>query len=142
MQTGEIENRAADVAAASRAADVSPWIRGPIDRLAIKEGCYFDLAAALRVREFFEKHLRHATGEWAGKPFTLLDWQWRDVVAPLFGWKRADGRRRFNARISELRKEERQSGCKRRPGTVPAARRRRGRRGSYSRRRPIAIRRR
>jgi hypothetical protein len=47
------------------------------------------------VRTFFRKFLRHSKGEWAGKPFELLDWQWRDIVAPLFGWKRADGTRRY-----------------------------------------------
>lgn len=71
------------------------WIRSPADEAAVKAGCYFDLPAAERVRTFCTKFLRHSKGEWAGKPFHLLDWQWRDVVAPLFGWKRPDGTRRF-----------------------------------------------
>ncbi|WP_341989769.1 terminase TerL endonuclease subunit [Azorhizobium sp. AG788] len=35
------------------------------------------------------------TGEWAGRPFVLEGWQERDIIRPLFGWKRADGTRRY-----------------------------------------------
>ena len=73
---------------------MTDWIRSEADEHAVAEGCYFDLPAAERVREFFRKFLRHSKGEWAGKPFELLEWQWREIVAPLFGWKRADGTRR------------------------------------------------
>ena len=34
-------------------------------------------------------------GEWAGRPFVLEPWQENDIVRPLFGWKRADGTRRY-----------------------------------------------
>lgn len=71
------------------------WTRTPADERAARGGCRFDLAAAEKVRGFLAKFLRHGKGEWAGKPFDLLEWQWRDVVAPLFGWKRPDGTRRF-----------------------------------------------
>jgi phage terminase large subunit-like protein len=72
------------------------WIRTPNDKLAVEQGCYFDLVAAQRVRDFFKRFLRHGTGEWAGQPFELLDWQWQYVIAPLFGWKQPSGLRRFN----------------------------------------------
>jgi phage terminase large subunit-like protein len=40
--------------------------------------------------------LRHSKGrKWAGKPFILEPWERDDIVMPLFGWKRADGNRRF-----------------------------------------------
>lgn len=71
------------------------WIRNPNDERAAREGCLFDVTAAHRVRTFFRSFLRHSKGEFAGRPFDLIDWQWRDVVAPLFGWKRPDGTRRF-----------------------------------------------
>jgi phage terminase large subunit-like protein len=71
------------------------WVRSKADESAVAEGCYFDLAAAERVRGFFRGFLRHSKGEWAGKSFELLDWQWAGVVAPLFGWRRADGTRRY-----------------------------------------------
>jgi phage terminase large subunit-like protein len=70
-------------------------IRGPVDELAVAEGCYFDPSKALEVRQFFECFLRHSKGKWAGKPFTLLPWQWEHCIEPLFGWRRADGTRRF-----------------------------------------------
>lgn len=71
------------------------WVRTRSDEIAIDQGCYFDISAADRVRKFFAKFLRHSKGEWAGKPFELLDWQWEHCIAPLFGWKQANGTRRF-----------------------------------------------
>jgi len=71
------------------------WIRSAADEKAVAVGCWFDEAAAVRVRDFFSKFLRHSKGEFAGKPFELDDWQWRSIIAPLFGWKRADGSRRY-----------------------------------------------
>lgn len=70
-------------------------IKTAADRTAIEAGCWFDQQAADRVREFFATFIRHTIGEWAGKPFILFDWQWHGIIEPLFGWKRADGRRRF-----------------------------------------------
>jgi len=63
---------------------------------------YFDEQSALRVRRFFEKFLRHTKGRWAGLPFQLQEWQWDDVVKPLFGWKRTDGTRRYRTAYIEL----------------------------------------
>ena len=48
-----------------------------------------------RVVTFIEKFCRHSQGEQAGKPFTLLDWQRDEVIAPLYGWYNPDGTRRF-----------------------------------------------
>lgn len=71
------------------------WIRSEIDARAVLDaGCYFDMKAAQRVVNFFHRLLRHAEGEWAGKAFSLLDWQRDELVLPLFGWKRADQTRR------------------------------------------------
>lgn len=94
----------------ARAGGWSAWVVNRIDLRAIEGGCVFDIVAAERVRTFFEKHLRHATGEWAGKPFQLLRWQWTDVIAPLFGWKRADGRRRFTRGYLSCAKKNGKSG--------------------------------
>src|SRR5690606_21702418 len=81
------------------------WIRTSQDKRAVSEGCWFDLAAAERVRTFFRRFLRHSKGKWAGEPFELLEWQWREVVAPLYGWKRADGTRRFRRGYIEVPKK-------------------------------------
>ena len=58
-----------------------------------ERGLYFDRAAALHALEFFG-FLRHSKAEWRGQQFVLLGWQ-EFVVGSLFGWKRADGTRRF-----------------------------------------------
>jgi phage terminase large subunit-like protein len=81
------------------------WIRTDADVRAVLRGCKFDEAAAERVREFFAKFLRHSKGQWAGKSFALLPWQWDDVIAPLFGWKRKDGTRRYRKAHIEVPKK-------------------------------------
>jgi phage terminase large subunit-like protein len=83
----------------------SAWIRSPCDEQAVLEGCRFEIRAAERVRTFFDKFLRHSKGQWAGQRFQLLDWQWREIVAPLFGWKRADGTRRYRRGYFEVPKK-------------------------------------
>lgn len=72
------------------------WVRTKSDEEAVRQGCYFDFEAADKVREFARRFIMGTTGEWSGQPFELLPWQWFDFVAPLFGWKQADGRRRFS----------------------------------------------
>lgn len=81
------------------------WIRTKSDEAAVDAGCYFDIKAADRVRTFFHRFIRHSKGQWAGKPFELLDWQWSNVIAPLFGWKRPDGSRRFRKAGIEIGKK-------------------------------------
>lgn len=67
-----------------------------------ERGLWFDEAAADRVVTFFS-HLRLSEGEHAGKPFTLQPWQ-VFVVGCLFGWKGADGFRRFRYGYIEVGK--------------------------------------
>ena len=54
----------------------------------------FDADAAERAVAFFSECLTHVTGEWRGQPFILSDWQ-AEIVRQVFGWKRADGTRRY-----------------------------------------------
>jgi len=65
-----------------------------------ERGLAWDRDAALHAIEFFS-HLRHSTGEWAGQPFDLQPWQ-QFVVGAVFGWKRADGLRRFRTAYVEV----------------------------------------
>lgn len=67
----------------------------------VPAGCWFDGAEADRVVAWIEKYCRHVEGEWAGRPFILEPWQ-RAYVRTLFGWKRADGTRRFRASYLEV----------------------------------------
>ena len=80
------------------------------DQYAIEKGCWFDEQAAKRVINFFEGYLKHTIDPWAGKPFKLLDWQKYNLIAPLFGWKRKDGTRRFRLAYIEIPKKNGKSG--------------------------------
>jgi phage terminase large subunit-like protein len=75
------------------------------DEKAYADGCRLSLLAADRVAFFFRTFLRHSKGQFAGKPFELLDWQFNDVIAPLFGWKRPDGTRRYRRAYIEVPKK-------------------------------------
>lgn len=68
-------------------------IRCRADELAIQNGCYFDPAAAERVRQFIARFLRYRTKDGI-KPIELSPWQ-AEVTDALFGWRRKDGKRRF-----------------------------------------------
>ena len=61
----------------------------------LREGDWFDERAAAAACAFFPRYLRLTKDKWAGRPFHLTEFQSRDVIRPLFGWKRADGTRRF-----------------------------------------------
>lgn len=54
----------------------------------MREGCWFDIAKAEHVEQFFSTFLRHSKGAFAGKMFELLPWQRDELFYPLFGWQR------------------------------------------------------
>ena len=57
-------------------------------------------AAQFRIG-FYPRFLRHSKGEWARKPVDLAPWQ-KFVIGSVFGWKRADGTRRFRSVYEEI----------------------------------------
>lgn len=59
-----------------------------------ERGLHFDVEAADRVFEFFENVLKLSEGQFEGLPFKLHPSQ-AFILGSLFGWKRADGTRRF-----------------------------------------------
>jgi len=63
---------------------------------------YFDAAEAKAKADFFPDCLTHHKGEFAGKPFTLLDYQRLLIVLPLFGWKHALGSQRGLRRFRKV----------------------------------------
>lgn len=71
------------------------WIVSKQDEIAVAQGCYFDLASAHGTRSLFENVLTHGKAPFDGQPFLLLDWQWRGVIGPIYGWKLPDATRRF-----------------------------------------------
>lgn len=58
-----------------------------------RRGLHYDARAAGVAVDFF-RLLTHSKGVWAGQRFTLQPWQ-QFIIGSLFGWKRADGTRRF-----------------------------------------------
>lgn len=63
-------------------------------------GLRWDALAAADATDFFG-FLRHSKGEWAGTRFDLAAWQ-QFLVGAVFGWKRADGFRRFRTAYLEV----------------------------------------
>jgi len=59
-----------------------------------RRGIYFDPEAADHAIRFIELYLYHWKDPWAGRRFLLSPWQ-KFIVGSLFGWRRADGTRRF-----------------------------------------------
>ena len=57
-------------------------------------------AAQFRIG-FYPRFLRHSKGEWARRPVELSPWQ-KFIIGSLFGWKRADGTRRFRSAYLEV----------------------------------------
>ena len=76
--------------------DTEAMIRTESDKRAYELGYWFDVDAAAHVCEFFERYLYHTMGIHAGNRFSLLDWQRNEIMAPLFGWRKPDGTRRFS----------------------------------------------
>ncbi len=66
---------------------------------------FFDQEEATRACDFFPIYLSHHIGEYAGRPFVLMDYQALLLTKPLFGWKRQrDGLRRFRKLFAFLPK--------------------------------------
>lgn len=66
-----------------------------------KDGDWFDEAAAEHACQFFERYLKHTKDRWFGLPFKPIPWQ-RSSLRAMFGWKRADGTRRFRIVFIEI----------------------------------------
>ncbi|MDD4153552.1 MAG: terminase large subunit, partial [bacterium] len=65
---------------------------------------HYDKALADRAVAFISL-LKHTKGEWAGKPFQLIDWQ-EQIVRDLFGILKPNGYRQFNTAYIEIPKKQ------------------------------------
>jgi phage terminase large subunit-like protein len=65
------------------------------------KGFYFDTAEADRCVQFVERFCKHHKGEWAGQPLLLQEWQ-KFCIRETYGWRRADGTRRFRISYREV----------------------------------------
>ncbi len=66
-------------------------------------GLRFDCEAASMVARF-ARTLQHTTGAYAGRPLELQPWQ-QFRIGSVFGWKHADGRRRFRDTYHQVGKK-------------------------------------
>lgn len=89
----------------ARAGGWEDQLRLPTDIKAVQAGFRFEQWRVDHVLAFFERVLRHTKGRFAGQPFVPQPWQIRDIIAPLFGWVDADGRRRFRTGYIEIPKK-------------------------------------
>lgn len=64
-------------------------------------GLTFDENLASHVVDFCETYLCHYQGEWAGQSLLLEPWQ-KFILGSLFGWTKANGKRRFRRAYIEL----------------------------------------
>ena len=55
-----------------------------------------------KAKLFFEHFLTHSKGELSGRPLVLSDWQYNDIIAPLFGTLRPDGMRQYRTCYIEI----------------------------------------
>jgi len=86
------------------------WVRSEADEKALLAGYYPSPQRAQHVKDFFENTLVHSTGQFSGSPFLLLDWEWLDVIRPLFGWLGKNETRRYRrAYISMAKKNGKSS---------------------------------
>jgi len=68
-----------------------------------ERGITWDVESADRAIGFYRDVLQLNGGEWEGKPYKLLPWQ-AFIIGSLFGWKAADGYRRFRVAYVETAK--------------------------------------
>ena len=66
----------------------------------LRDGDYFDEHAADHAVRFIETYCSHVKGH-TGR-FILEPWQKDDIIRPLFGWKREDGRRKYRTCYVEI----------------------------------------
>ena len=81
----------------AKTAGWADWIRSEADEKAVLADHWFDASAGVHICAFFDQFIRHSDGVKAGRPFRLTPWQRTDLLMPLFGWRRANGQRRYTS---------------------------------------------
>ena len=76
-------------------------IRTAADRKALAAGCYWDQDAADRILRFAKKYF---APKYTKGPFLLFGWQQRFLMS-LYGWRQADGTRRFRWAVLHVPKK-------------------------------------
>lgn len=85
-----MSDRLPQILADLKARGLGHYVRGENDERALLAGYTVAPQFGEHACKFMRKFLCHSTGEWAGKPFELMDWQRDRVVMPLFSWVKED----------------------------------------------------
>lgn len=64
-------------------------IRTASDILALEQGCWWDEFYAEQVRQFAKSYLKPSKGKWANQPLDFLDWQYEEIIRPIYSWRKA-----------------------------------------------------
>lgn len=70
-------------------------IRTQADKIAVEQGYWFDADAVTKIETFVRQYCTLQDGRRVGQSVEFLPWVVRDIVAPLYGWKRPDNTRRY-----------------------------------------------
>lgn len=81
------------------------WIRSVQDEIAVAEGCWFAAEQAEAVRQFFAMRLTHGKDPFFNQPFELLDYQYEDIIGPLYGWRTVENLRRYRSAYVHIPKK-------------------------------------
>lgn len=75
--------------------ETKQWTKSENDARAVSDGCTFDSDFGRKVVRYIETHCRFSKGEKTGEVVRLSEWQIRDLILPMFSWRRKNGIRRF-----------------------------------------------
>jgi len=64
------------------------YIRTKSDEVAIEEGMWWDESYAEHVRQFAKKFCRASQGKLANRPVDFLDWQYEEIIRPIYSWRK------------------------------------------------------
>lgn len=84
-----------------------PWPLSKADKRAIANGCWYDPAPLERFKKFcagYVVHTMEGADGGSGRPFVPLPWEER-LAGTLLGWRRKDGRRRFEKAYISMSKK-------------------------------------
>ena len=77
------------------ARETKAWTKSENDARAVRDGCTFDSDFGRKVVWYVETFCRFSKGEKTGELVKLSEWQIKDLILPMFSWRRENKTRRF-----------------------------------------------
>jgi phage terminase large subunit-like protein len=73
---------------------MTDWpIKTKSDEVAVERGYYFDEEKPRKVRKFIENFVIQGKDPWYGKNIKVQEWQYENIIKPLYGWFRPEPNR-------------------------------------------------